>query len=40
MILSFSFLSSLIEVANDNDCSDVAGDDDAIDAVVVIDDSV
>lgn len=37
MILSFSFLSS-IDVANDRDWSEVAGDDEAIDAVVMIDD--
>lgn len=35
MILNFSFLSP-IEVANESDCNDVAGDEDAIDAVVVI----
>lgn len=34
-ILSFSPFSS-IDVANDSDCSDVAGDDDAIDVVDVI----
>lgn len=35
MILNFSFFSS-IDVANESDCNDVAGDDDAIDAVVVV----
>lgn len=35
MILNFSFFSS-IDAANDSDCNDVAGDDDAIDAVVVV----
>lgn len=38
MIFNFSFFSSSIEAANDRDCNDVAGDEDAIDAVVVIDD--
>ena len=37
MIFNFSFFSS-IDVASERDCSDVAGDEDAIDAVVVIDD--
>lgn len=35
MILSFSPFSS-IDVANDSDCNEVAGDDDAIEAVDVI----
>lgn len=35
IILNFSFVSP-IEVANESDCSDVAGDDDAMDAVVVV----
>lgn len=35
VILSFSPLPS-IDVASDSDCRDVAGDDDAIDAVDVI----
>lgn len=37
MIFNFSFFSP-IDVANESDCNDVAGDEDAIDAVVVIDD--
>lgn len=37
MILSFSFFSS-IDVANDRDCSEVVGDEDAIDGAVVIED--
>lgn len=37
IILSFSFFSS-VDAAIERDCNDVAGDDDAIDAVVVIDD--
>lgn len=38
MIFNFSFFISSIDAANDSDCNDVAGDEDAIDAVVVIDD--
>lgn len=38
MIFNFSFFISSIDAANESDCNDVAGDEDAIDAVVVIDD--